>query len=139
METPEPPAPSVSPLSTVSAGTTNSRVPLTAAAAEAVEPPPPPPPTIARHRRYYNAVLTWIRGPDPPIDVAFTPIFGSLQEWPSRVFVKLCKRQRNQVLVLVPYLFVWLLLFVVVVHYSRFADEVDGEVPLHFGCSTSLW
>jgi hypothetical protein len=138
METPEPPAPSVSPLSTVSAGTTNSRVPLTAAAAEAVEPPPPPP-TIARHRRYYNAVLTWIRGPDPPIDVAFTPIFGSLQEWPSRVFVKLCKRQRNQVLVLVPYLFVWLLLFVVVVHYSRFADEVDGEVPLHFGCSTSLW
>lgn len=108
----------------------NSETPLTNPAA---------PRRLPQHLRYFYAVITWVRGPVPPIDVAFTPLFGPLQEWPSQVFVKVFKRRRSQVLVLIPYLLLWLLLFVIMVHYSRFADEVDGQAPLHFGCTTSLW
>lgn len=49
------------------------------------------------------------------------------------------KRRTAQVAALVVYLLVWLALFIVVVHYSRFADSVEGVAPMHLWCGASLW
>ncbi|KAF8542684.1 hypothetical protein BDD12DRAFT_728187 [Trichophaea hybrida] len=102
-------------------------------------PPPSPPPTDRKYSHHVRAITTWIRGPVPPIDVFFTPIFPALQEWPSETFLRTFKRRRHQLLALVSYLFTWLVLFIVVVHYSRFADTVEGEAPTHLACSSTLW
>jgi len=90
-------------------------------------------------RRYADAVVSWFRGPDPPVDVAFRPLFPRIQTWPTRAFQCHLKRRRAQLAALVAFLLLWLVLFIVVVHYSRFADLVEGVVPMHLGCGASLW
>ena len=96
-------------------------------------------PDTPRLRRYFNATKTWIRGPVPPLDVTFSPVFPALQRWPAQTFVRRFKRRRTQFAVLAAYLLVWLVLFIVVVHYSLFAASVEGIAPLQVGCSASLW
>ena len=103
------------------------------------EHPPPEPAPPSRWSAYSHAAAVWIRGPDPPTSVSFTPLFPAIQEWPSETFQRLVKRRRHQLLALVVYLLVWLVSFIVVIHYSRFADTVEGVAPMRLGCTSALW
>jgi len=99
-----------------------------------------PPPSLAQQaRRFQRWATEWIKGPQPPADVSFRPFFPELQSWPVRTFERVCKRRRIQLFALVSYLFVWFVLFVAVVHYSSFADSVEGLQPVHLTCTSSFW
>ncbi|TGZ83227.1 hypothetical protein EX30DRAFT_354385 [Ascodesmis nigricans] len=108
---------------------------------------PAPAASPPRHRRLLTACRTWlddalvpwVQGPSPPLDVAFTPLFPTLQQWPSRVLDRMLKRRKVKALALGSFLLLWLVLFSIVVHYSRFADRVEGIIPNHLSCDEAFW
>jgi hypothetical protein len=93
----------------------------------------------SRFRRHLRATIAWVRGPNPPINVSSKPIFPVLQEYPSKTFRSVCKQHWHRLLALGLYLFIWLLLFVAVIHHSRFASLVEGEEPGFISCVSSYW
>ncbi|KAI5812708.1 hypothetical protein BZA77DRAFT_323490 [Pyronema omphalodes] len=105
-----------------------------------LQPPPEgQPQQIPRFRRYLRATIAWVRGPDPPVNVSFKPIFPVLQEYPSETFRSAFKQYWHKLFALALYLFIWLLLFVAVIHHSRFASLVEGEEPHFLSCTLNHW
>lgn len=105
-----------------------------------------PPPSHAPARRlrssctdWPRAAGAWLRGPDPPVDVSFVPLWPAAQKWPSAQFRRVVKQPRSQVLVLAGYCAVWFALFATVIHFSAFADAVRGTRPFRLSCAASLW
>lgn len=99
-----------------------------------------PPPRIRLFRWFRDVVVPWVQGPDPPVDVAFKPLFPNVQEWPSEVVERFIKTSRMKVLALVIYFLTWVVTFGIVVHYSRFADEISGQRPQEqLSCNAAFW
>lgn len=97
-----------------------------------------PPQESAQSPRFISKAAEWIRGPNPPTD-GFKPLFPGLQSWPADTFQRIVKHRSRQILALVVYLLVWLVAFIVVVHYSQFAGSIEGLTPARLSCSTALW
>ncbi|KAI5777142.1 hypothetical protein EDC01DRAFT_714114 [Geopyxis carbonaria] len=96
-------------------------------------------PQPSRLRRLTTKTTTFLRGPTPPHTAPFVPLYPRLQSWPSTTLKNTFKRRRHRSAFLASYLFLWLVLFIVVTHYSRFAARVSGVTPTNLACTSSLW
>lgn len=88
----------------------------------------------------YQKVIRWIKGPVPPRDTTLKPWFPEYQEIPVRLLRRGPFKQRSwRAALLGLFWFVWLTMFVTVVHNSRFRSRVDGVMPYMASCADTMW
>ncbi|PUU72787.1 LCCL domain-domain-containing protein [Tuber borchii] len=93
---------------------------------------PPDPP--------FMVIWRWMRGPNPPKDVTFTPFFAKWQDLPLRLLYRgRLRRRKWQLALLLLFWFAWLTTFITVIHNSRFISKVNGQKPYFLSCSSVLW
>ena len=89
--------------------------------------------------RWWIALVAWVQGPTPPVDVTFSPFYRAWQSMPAHKLSNFLKTRRKKQALLAAFFLVWFVLFAVVVHYSLFADLVEETKPTHLSCTSSLW
>lgn len=98
-------------------------------------------PTTAGFKRDLpKRIWRWLRGPVPPQDATFTPLFPGFQRLPPQLLRRGPLKQRKwRAGLLLLFWFLWLTAFITVVHNSRFRSQVGGVDPYILSCSASLW
>ncbi|KAF3930512.1 hypothetical protein ABW19_dt0201261 [Dactylella cylindrospora] len=87
-----------------------------------------------RSKKYTNAVTTWVKGPTPPERQRIKPLFPNIQAIPIRILDSLCPTERAKGIAWLLACGLWLLSFILVVHYSTF----QGQEKI-LGCVDTLW
>lgn len=91
-------------------------------------------------RRVSSAVVNWVKGPDPPQIQRVDPLFPRAQLWPIQTLDRYLPKRRQKLALLLAFYFCWLLAFVVLLHHSAFAGELDGYgKPARISCLASYW
>lgn len=117
----------------------NSAVSTIPPADDDIATPLSPGATVPRDKRY-KLIWRWIKGPVPPVDVTFVPLFPEFQQLPSQLFRRgRLKTKRWRFGMLLLFWFLWLTAFTAVVHNSQFRSEVGGMNPYTLSCAASLW
>ncbi|KAF8461892.1 hypothetical protein BDZ91DRAFT_765451 [Kalaharituber pfeilii] len=111
--------------------------------------PPPFPPSRPKWTRPITTAVTttwrFIKGPIPPIKTYITPMFPRHQSFPSRLLRRFFPTRRSIILLQLAFWFIWLLLFSLLTHFSRFRTSVGGVRLSATGgvrqltCNTALW
>ncbi|KAF2220751.1 hypothetical protein BDZ85DRAFT_275755 [Elsinoe ampelina] len=95
-----------------------------------------PPPLL----RYWNATVTWVKGPQPPRPFKITPIFPTLQHAPLRLVDRLAPKRAQRAWLLVFFWAAWLLCFSLIQWKSSFASEIAGYgSPARLSCGVRYW
>ncbi|RPB27892.1 hypothetical protein L211DRAFT_778750, partial [Terfezia boudieri ATCC MYA-4762] len=94
------------------------------------------------------AAATWrfLKGPSPPIKTYIQPLFPHLQSAPSRLLSRLLPKSRHRRLLQLAFWALWLTIFCIITHWSRFRTSVggvhatsDGGGVRQLTCSSTLW
>lgn len=98
------------------------------------------PTAVAPRDPVNHKIIRWVKGPVPPQDVTFKPLFPEFQLLPVQLLRRGPLKQKKWLLALLGvFWFLWLTTFVTVVHNSRFRSEVEGDTPYMISCSATLW
>ena len=91
-------------------------------------------------RKAGRATARWIRGPDPPRDLLFTPLFPKFQELPVRFFNTVAPRRPYKVAWLFLLYAAWFVIwFVVLVKSASSGSIEDYGRPEPISCTASYW
>ncbi|KAF8454214.1 hypothetical protein BGX38DRAFT_1115959, partial [Terfezia claveryi] len=94
------------------------------------------------------AAATWrfLKGPSPPIKTYIQPLFPHYQSAPSRLLSRLLPKSRHRRLLQLAFWALWLTIFCIITHWSRFRTSVggvhatsDGGGVRQLTCSSTLW
>jgi hypothetical protein len=85
-------------------------------------------------RKAARATATWVKGPQPPVELSFKPFFPTVQGWPIRMMDKYVPKRRHRIVLLVLLYVAWFLPWVLVLRHTNESGEVKG-----FGKPRNLW
>ena len=95
-----------------------------------------------------TASATWrfLKGPNPPIKTYIKPLFPNYQSAPSHLLFRLLPKSRHRRLLQLAFWALWLTIFCITTHWSRFRTSVggvhaasDGGGVRQLTCSSTLW
>ncbi|KAF8420848.1 hypothetical protein EV426DRAFT_674523 [Tirmania nivea] len=116
-------------------------------------PPSYPAPVPTSRPKWTRPILratsaTWriLKGPIPPIKTYIKPLFPHYQSAPSRLLSRLLPKPRHRRLLQLAFWALWLTIFCIITHWSRFRTSVggvhatsDGGGVRQLTCTSALW
>ena len=91
-------------------------------------------------RRAGRATARWVKGPDPPHDLLFQPLFPKFQEIPVRFLDKYAPRKAHKVVLLLLIYLLWVLPWFLVILKANTSGNVEGYGrPQVISCVASFW
>lgn len=85
-------------------------------------------------------VIRWIKGPIPPRDLLFRPLFPSIQERPVRYLERFFPKRRHKIALLLFLYSAWFLAWSLVLLHSSSAGHIEGiGKPNPISCAASFW
>jgi hypothetical protein len=97
-------------------------------------------PVLHRVKRVYTAVVTWVKGPEPPQIQRINAFFPQFQSLPFRFLDRYFPKRKHKFALLIAFYIVWLLAFVAVLHGSILATQIEGYGVAHrISCIASYW
>lgn len=119
--------------------------------ADSPSPPATPVPTARPKwtRPIISAASTawrFLQGPTPPVKTYIKPFFPRWQSAPSRLLIRAIPKSRRRRALQVAFWALWLTIFAVITHWSRFRTSVggihanaDGGGVRQLTCTSALW
>lgn len=91
-------------------------------------------------RKAGRATARWVKGPDPPRDLLFRPLFPKVQEVPVRFLEQYAPKKAHKVaILLLAYLF-WLLPWFLIILKANTSGNIEGYgQPQVISCAASFW
>ncbi|ROV98398.1 hypothetical protein VMCG_07145 [Cytospora schulzeri] len=87
-----------------------------------------------------NAIVNWLRGPEPPHVWKIRPFLPRLQQLPLRLVDRFLPRQWQRVFALFIFYVCWIATFAAVLHESSIVEDVDGYgPPVLADCGSTFW
>lgn len=91
-------------------------------------------------KRVSNAVVTWVKGPQPPRIYKIEPFFPRIQHAPLTLLDRYAPKRMQRFWLLFVFYACWILSFALVLHKSSFAADVkDYGSPVRLGCTARYW
>jgi len=91
-------------------------------------------------KRTAVAIVTWIKGPNPPRQWAITPFLPHMQSIPLDMLDRWCPKQVHKISLLVAFYLIWIVTFSPFLHKSAVAQDLPGYgAPQVLWCGSSLW
>ncbi|OKL63846.1 hypothetical protein UA08_00437 [Talaromyces atroroseus] len=91
-------------------------------------------------RKAGRATARWIKGPDPPHDLLFQPLFPKFQELPVRFLDRYAPRKAHKVTLLLSVYVLWLLPWFITLVKSNSSGRIEGfGRPQAISCTASYW
>ncbi|KKA18801.1 LCCL domain protein [Rasamsonia emersonii CBS 393.64] len=91
-------------------------------------------------RKAVRATARWVKGPDPPRDLLFKPLFPSIQELPVKYLNRFFPKRRHKIALLLLLYFSWFLSWFLVLLHSSSSGHIEGYGrPQPISCSASYW
>lgn len=91
-------------------------------------------------RRAGRATARWVKGPDPPHDLLFQPLFPKFQEIPVIFLERYAPRKSHKVILLLFVYFAWLLPWFSIILKANTSGNIEGMGrPQVVSCVTSFW
>lgn len=91
-------------------------------------------------RKAGRATARWVKGPDPPHDLLFQPLFPKFQELPVKFLDRYAPRKAHKVTLLLVVYVLWLLPWFLVNLKSRSSGNIEGFGRPHaISCAASYW
>lgn len=91
-------------------------------------------------RKAGRTTVRWLKGPQPPRELLFKPLFPSIQEAPARLIDGFFPKRRHKISLLLAVYFSWFLTWSLVLHHSVSAGHIEGfGRPDPISCSASYW
>lgn len=88
----------------------------------------------------WGAVVTWVKGSQPPRIYKIKPFLPQIQEAPLRLLDRYAPKRMQRFWLLIAYYVVWIICFSIVLQKSSFASDVKGYgSPIRLSCSASFW
>lgn len=83
----------------------------------------------------------WMKGPDPPQVLRIDPLFPAVQTAPIRLRNMLFPKRKHKTAAYLAFISLWIAVFVIVVHYSRFVTTTEEQYGLTYqlGCTNAVW
>ena len=87
-----------------------------------------------------NAVVDWLKGPEPPRAWKIRPFLPRVQRLPLRLVDKFLPKQWQRVVALFIFYVCWVVTFGAVLHESSVVEDVDGYgSPALLSCGSTFW
>ncbi|EED17876.1 LCCL domain protein [Talaromyces stipitatus ATCC 10500] len=91
-------------------------------------------------RKAGRVTARWVKGPDPPHDLLFQPLFPKIQEIPVKFFDRYAPRKAHKVALLLLVYFLWLLpWFLIILKANTSGNIEDYGRPQVISCAASYW
>ncbi|KAJ9266045.1 hypothetical protein DTO212C5_6484 [Paecilomyces variotii] len=91
-------------------------------------------------RKAGRAVVRWVKGPEPPHELLFRPLFPNIQALPVTYFERLFPKRKQKIAVLLFLYFSWFLSWFLVLLHSASSGYIEGYGrPQTLSCSASFW
>lgn len=91
-------------------------------------------------RKAARATVRWVKGPDPPRDLLFKPLFPSIQELPVKFLNRFFPKKRHKIALLLLLYLSWFLSWFLVLLHSSSSGNIEGYGrPKPISCSASYW
>lgn len=91
-------------------------------------------------RKAGRSTVKWLKGPQPPRDLRFTPFMPHLQEAPVRLLDRFLPKRKHKIALLLFAYFSWFLSWSLVLKHSVSAGHIEGYGrPQPIQCSASYW
>ena len=91
-------------------------------------------------KKISSAVVTWVKGPQPPRIYKIDPFFPSIQHAPLNLLDRYAPKRMQRFWILFVFYACWILSFALVLHKSSFAADVkDYGSPIRLGCGARYW
>lgn len=91
-------------------------------------------------RKAGRATVKWLKGPQPPKDLLFTPLFPQIQELPIRLRDRLLPKKRYRIALLLVAYFSWFLSWSLVLRHTVSSGHIEGYgQPTPIACSATYW
>lgn len=89
---------------------------------------------------YSDAVVKWVKGPNPPRPYRIEPIFPSIQHAPLALLDRYAPKKIQRFGLLMALYLSWILAFSLVQYKSSFAGEIPGYgAPVRLWCGANYW
>jgi hypothetical protein len=86
------------------------------------------------------ATARWVKGPDPPVDLRFSPLFPGVQELPIRLLNRFFPKRPHKLVLLLLLYFCWFLSWLLILLRSASVGNIEGYgKPSHISCAASFW
>lgn len=91
-------------------------------------------------RKAGRSTVKWLKGPQPPKELLFKPLFPRIQEAPVRLLDRFFPKRRHKITLLLALYFSWFLSWSLVLRHSVSAGHIEGYgSPNPISCSASYW
>lgn len=91
-------------------------------------------------RKAARATARWVKGPDPPRDLLFKPLFPRIQELPVKYLDRFFPKRRHKIALLLLLYFSWFLSWFLVLLHASSSGHIEGYGrPQPISCSASYW
>lgn len=88
----------------------------------------------------WAAVVTWVKGPDPPRIYQIRPVFPKVQRAPLALLDRFAPSRIRRFWLLVLAIASWLLVLSSILYQSSFAAQIPGHgTPIRLGCAARYW
>ncbi|DAA77279.1 TPA_exp: Uncharacterized protein A8136_6539 [Trichophyton benhamiae CBS 112371] len=91
-------------------------------------------------RKAGRATVKWLKGPDPPHNLRFEPLFPSIQEAPVLFLEQYFPKRKQKIFLLLGLYFAWFLSWGLILRHSASSGHIEGYgIPSPIGCSANYW
>jgi hypothetical protein len=91
-------------------------------------------------RKAGRATLRWVKGPDPPRDLLFRPLFPTFQELPVKYLNRFFPKRRHKIALLLLLYSSWFTSWFLVLLHSYSSGNIEGYGrPQPISCAASYW
>jgi hypothetical protein len=91
-------------------------------------------------KRLSSAVVTWVKGPQPPRIYKIEPFFPTIQHAPIAFLHRYAPKRMQRFWLLFVFYICWILSFALILHKSSFAADVgDYGSPIRLACASRYW
>ncbi|KAI1963910.1 hypothetical protein LOZ58_001771 [Ophidiomyces ophidiicola] len=91
-------------------------------------------------RKAGRSTVAFLRGPQPPQDLRFKPLFPRIQEFPVRLLDRFLPKRKHKIALLLLVYFSWFLSWSLVLRHSVSSGYIKGYgKPQLISCSASYW
>ncbi|KAM5442264.1 hypothetical protein MferCBS31731_002638 [Microsporum ferrugineum] len=91
-------------------------------------------------RKAGRAAIKWLKGPDPPHELRFEPLFPGIQEAPVAFLERYFPKKKQKIFLLLGLYFAWFMSWGLTLRYSVSSGHIEGYgIPSPIACSANYW
>jgi hypothetical protein len=85
------------------------------------------------------ATARWVKGPVPPLDLPFKPLFPAVQALPVRFLDRFFPKRRHKIVLLLLLYLSWFISWLLILLRSSVGNIEGYGNPNHISCGASFW